>query len=122
MYFIWALLISKIVLKRRAVWMGGSGYVKLLYVPLGEGVGGGGQVHYVTLRTCPPPLPQWYTGALLFDEKIRQSATLFWFGLRDVGSLYSQAIIQRTIDGYPHFWSTVRRKRSSFRGLRTCKP
>jgi hypothetical protein len=22
-------------------------------------------------------------GALLFDEKIRQSAALFWFGLRD---------------------------------------
>jgi hypothetical protein len=26
-------------------------------------------------------------GALLFDEKIRQSAALFWFGLRDVGIL-----------------------------------
>jgi hypothetical protein len=24
-------------------------------------------------------------GALLFEEKIRQSAALFWFGLRDVG-------------------------------------
>jgi hypothetical protein len=24
-------------------------------------------------------------GALLFDEKIRQSVALFWFGLRDVG-------------------------------------
>jgi hypothetical protein len=37
-------------------------------------------------------------GALLFDEKIRQSAALFWFGLRDVGILYSRAVIQRTID------------------------
>jgi hypothetical protein len=37
-------------------------------------------------------------GALLYDEKIRHSAALFWFGLRDVGILYSQAIIQRTID------------------------
>jgi hypothetical protein len=27
-------------------------------------------------------------GALLFDEKIRQSAALFWSGLRDVGILY----------------------------------
>jgi hypothetical protein len=35
-------------------------------------------------------------GALLFDEKIRQSAPLFWFGLRDVGILYSRAVIQRT--------------------------
>jgi hypothetical protein len=26
-------------------------------------------------------------GALLFDEKIRQCAALFWFGLRDVGIL-----------------------------------
>jgi hypothetical protein len=36
-------------------------------------------------------------GALLFDEKICQSAALFWFGLRDVGILYSRAAIQRTI-------------------------
>ncbi len=28
----------------------------------------------------------------------RQSAALFWSGLRDVGILYSQAIIQRTTD------------------------
>jgi hypothetical protein len=28
-------------------------------------------------------------GALLFDEKIRQSGALFWFGLRDVGILNS---------------------------------
>jgi hypothetical protein len=37
-------------------------------------------------------------GALIFDEKICQSAAQFWFGLRDVGSLYSRAVIQRTID------------------------
>jgi hypothetical protein len=42
-------------------------------------------------------------GALLFDEKIRPSAALFWFGLRDVGILYSRAIIQRTIDVSPAF-------------------
>jgi hypothetical protein len=42
-------------------------------------------------------------GALLFDEKFRQSAALFWFGLRDVGILYSRAIIQRTIDVSPTF-------------------
>jgi hypothetical protein len=37
-------------------------------------------------------------GALLFEAKIRQSAALFWFGLRDVEILYSGAVIQRTID------------------------
>jgi hypothetical protein len=42
-------------------------------------------------------------GALLFDEKIDQSAALFWFGLRDVGILYSGAVIQRTIDVSPAF-------------------
>jgi hypothetical protein len=42
-------------------------------------------------------------GALLFDEKIRQRAALFWFGLRDVGILYSQAVIQKTIDVSPAF-------------------
>jgi hypothetical protein len=40
-------------------------------------------------------------GALLFDEKIRQNAALYWFGLRDVGTLYSQPVIQRTIDVSP---------------------
>jgi hypothetical protein len=42
-------------------------------------------------------------GALLFDEKIPQGAALFWFGLRDVGILCSQAIIQSTIDISPVF-------------------
>jgi hypothetical protein len=42
-------------------------------------------------------------GALLFDEKIRQSAALFWFGLRDVGILCSPAVIQRTNDVSPAF-------------------
>jgi hypothetical protein len=37
-------------------------------------------------------------GALLFNEKICQSAALFWFGLQDVGILYLRAAIQRTID------------------------
>jgi hypothetical protein len=37
-------------------------------------------------------------GALLFDEKIRQSSALFWFGLRDVGIPDSGAVIQRTLD------------------------
>jgi hypothetical protein len=38
--------------------------------------------------------------ALLFVEKISQSAALLWFGLRIVGFLqifYSQAVIPRTI-------------------------
>jgi hypothetical protein len=42
-------------------------------------------------------------GALSFDEKIRQNVALFWFGLRDVEILYSQAVIQRTIDVSPTF-------------------
>jgi hypothetical protein len=36
---------------------------------------------------------------LLFDEKIHQSAALFWFGLRDVGILqifYPRDVLQRT--------------------------
>jgi hypothetical protein len=40
-------------------------------------------------------------GALLFNEKIRKSAALFWFGLRDVGILYSPTVIQRTTDVFP---------------------
>jgi hypothetical protein len=42
-------------------------------------------------------------GTLLFDEKIRQSAPLSWFGLRNVEVLHSQAAIQRTIDVPPEF-------------------
>jgi hypothetical protein len=42
-------------------------------------------------------------GGLLFDEKICQSAALFWFSLRDAGLLYSGAVIQRTIDVSPAF-------------------
>jgi hypothetical protein len=40
---------------------------------------------------------------ILFDEEIRKSAALFWFGLQDVGILYSQAVIQGTIDVSPAF-------------------
>jgi hypothetical protein len=39
-------------------------------------------------------------GELLFDEKIRQSAAPFWFGLRNFAILqifYSQAFLQRII-------------------------
>jgi hypothetical protein len=42
-------------------------------------------------------------GALSFDEKIRQSAARFWFGLRNDGIFYLQAAIQRTIDISPAF-------------------
>jgi hypothetical protein len=42
-------------------------------------------------------------GALLFDEKIRQSSSLFWFRLRNDGILYVPAAIQRTIDISPAF-------------------
>jgi hypothetical protein len=36
-------------------------------------------------------------GALLFDEKIRQMTSIIWFGLRDVGILQIQAVIQDTL-------------------------
>jgi hypothetical protein len=42
-------------------------------------------------------------GALLFDEKMRKIAALFWFGLRDVGTVYFRAIIQRINDFSPAF-------------------
>jgi hypothetical protein len=42
-------------------------------------------------------------GALSYDEKIRQSAALFWFGLRNDGTLYLRASTQRTIDISPAF-------------------
>jgi hypothetical protein len=52
-------------------------------------------------------------GALSFDKKIRQSAALFWFGLRDVGILYSRAVIQRTIESYntPIYETKIKSKR-----------
>jgi hypothetical protein len=42
-------------------------------------------------------------GALLFDEKVCQSAALFWFGLRNNEIFYLRAAIQRTIDASPAF-------------------
>jgi hypothetical protein len=42
-------------------------------------------------------------GALLIDEKTRQSAALLWFGLRNDEVLHSQAAIQGTIDVTPAF-------------------
>jgi hypothetical protein len=42
-------------------------------------------------------------GALLFDEKILQSAALFWFGLLNDEIFYLQAAIHRTIDASPAF-------------------
>ncbi len=37
-------------------------------------------------------------GALSFNEKIRQSAALFWFGLRNDGIFNLRAAIQKTVD------------------------
>jgi hypothetical protein len=42
-------------------------------------------------------------GALFFDEKIRQSSALFWFGLWNDGILYLQDAIPRTIIDSPAF-------------------
>jgi hypothetical protein len=41
--------------------------------------------------------------SLSFQEKIREIAALFWFGLQDAGILYSRAVIHRTIDVSPAF-------------------
>jgi hypothetical protein len=41
--------------------------------------------------------------ALLFVEKIRQRAALFWIGLQDVGIFYLRAAIQKTIVDFPAF-------------------
>jgi hypothetical protein len=61
-------------------------------------------------------------GALLFDEKIRQSTALFWFGLRDVGILYSQAVIQRTIDVSPAFLEHSSAEKIAVRAHVNCDP
>jgi hypothetical protein len=42
-------------------------------------------------------------GALSFDEKILQSAALFWFGLRNAEFFYLRAAIHRTIEASPAF-------------------
>jgi hypothetical protein len=48
----------------------------------------------ICIESCLPI--RWRTFILM--QKIRQCAAIFWFGLRDVGILYSRAVIQRTID------------------------
>jgi hypothetical protein len=53
-------------------------------------------------------------------KKIRQSAALFWFGLRNVEVLHSQAAIQGTIVVPPEFLEHGSAKKD--RGLSTCKP
>ena len=42
-----------------------------------------------------------------FDKKIRQSAALFWFGLRNDEIFYLRTVIQRTIVASPALWNTV---------------
>jgi hypothetical protein len=58
-------------------------------------------------------------GTLLFDEKIRQSAALFWFGLRDVRIRIPNSRSKEQLMSLQHFWSTVRRKRSLFEHMQT---
>jgi hypothetical protein len=47
-------------------------------------------------------------GALSFDEKIRQSAALFWFGLRNDGIFTCKP--QEQLMSLPHLWNMVWRK------------
>ncbi len=44
---------------------------------------------------------------------------LFWFGLRDMGILYSLAVIQRTIDVSPTFLEHCSAERSRFEHMQT---
>jgi hypothetical protein len=46
--------------------------------------------------------PYWLKHFYLM-KKVCQIAGLFWFGLGDVGILYSRGVIQRTIDVFPAF-------------------
>jgi hypothetical protein len=59
-------------------------------------------------------------GALSFDEKIRQSAALFWFGLRNDEIFYLRTVIQRTIVASPAVMEYDLVKKDY--GLSTCKP
>jgi hypothetical protein len=59
-------------------------------------------------------------GALSFDEKIRQSAALFWFGLRNDEIFYLRTVIQSTIVASPAFMEYGLVKKDF--GLSTCKP
>jgi hypothetical protein len=61
-------------------------------------------------------------GALLFDEKIRQSSPLFWFGLRNDGILYLQAAIRRTIVDSPAFLQHGSAEKITVCGHTTCDP
>jgi hypothetical protein len=56
-------------------------------------------VRFTVCIECCLPIG-WRTS---FDEKIRQSAALFWFGLRNDEILYLQAATQRSIDASPAF-------------------
>jgi hypothetical protein len=58
-------------------------------------------------------------GALLFDEKILQSAALFWFGLRndEIFTCKPQSIEQ--LMPLPHLWNSVWRKRLRLEHIQT---
>jgi hypothetical protein len=43
----------------------------------------------------------YWLAQIYLMKKFRQSAALFWFDLRYVGNLYSQAVIQKKIDVSP---------------------
>jgi hypothetical protein len=58
-------------------------------------------------------------GTLSFDEKIRQSAALFWFGLGDVRIFTHELQSKEQLLSLPHFWSTVQQKRSWFEHMQT---
>jgi hypothetical protein len=59
-------------------------------------------------------------GAILFDEKIRQRAALFWFGMWDGGLFYSRAVKSKEqYLTFWHFWGTVWWKRLRFVPIQT---
>jgi hypothetical protein len=58
-------------------------------------------------------------GALSFDEKIRQSAALFWFGLQNDEFFTDEPQSKDQLMSLPHLWSKVWRKRSRLEHMQT---
>jgi hypothetical protein len=58
-------------------------------------------------------------GALSFDEKIRQNAALFLFGLRNDEFFTCEPQSKEQLMPLPHLWNMVWRKRSRLEHMQT---
>ncbi len=54
-----------------------------------------------------------------FDEKIRQSPALLWFGLRDDGILYARGAVIEQLMSLLHFWSMIPRRKKMRANMQT---